>query len=401
MRSNGAPWAAAVATARCLTYNLSGVRKAVRQCIEELPDMQDLLERTHSVLLKPNLLSSSRDPEAHVNTHPAVVQAIAELLKGEFGCDVAIGDSTGSLGTGSTAKAIQISQMDRVALMAGATIYNVDTQPRHVVSFPDGQIYREIPLPSNLSQFDLVISVAKLKTHGLTYVTGPVKNMLGLVPGAGKRQAHLMAPRVWEFSTLLCDLYALLRPGAAFVDGVIGMEGRGPAGGSLRHVELIAASCDPVALDSFCAEVMGFDPLTIPLLAACHERKLGVAAPGSIVVRGEPASAFVLPDFAKPPAYAGALLLRAVPRWLLRQTLHAFSAQYAIIDLEKCSRCGECSRNCPSQAISFNELSRLYQVERSKCIACACCAEVCPCDAVMMQGTYVRRGAQRLSSLFR
>ena len=163
-----APSEATVSTARCIAYNAPQVRKAVRQCVEALPDMQELLGGGKSVLLKPNLLSTRYGPENHINTHPAVVFALAELLIQEFGCAVAIGDSCGSLTHGSTAKAITVSRMDQVAATIGARIYNVDTQPRHVVHFKEGRVYREIPLPSNLDQFDLIISVAKLKTHSLT-----------------------------------------------------------------------------------------------------------------------------------------------------------------------------------------------------------------------------------------
>jgi uncharacterized protein (DUF362 family)/Pyruvate/2-oxoacid:ferredoxin oxidoreductase delta subunit len=384
-RPKRAPSVAIVGTARCISYNLSRVRQAVYQCVQELPDMQERLAEARCVLLKPNLLSSRAGPEDHVNTHPAVVQALAELLINDFDCEVAVGDSCGTLSEGSTALAIANSGMDRAAEAAGARLYNVDTQPRHVAFFPQGRVFKDIPLPSNLEQFDLVISVAKLKTHNLTYVTGPVKNMLGLVPGAGKKQAHLLAPRVEEFSTLLCDLYELLRPGAAFVDGVIGMEGRGPANGSLRHLELLAASCDPVALDSFCSQVMGFEPLSIPLLAQCQERGLGVAAPAGITVRGEPASAFAPDGFARPPTYASSLALRIVPRWLFRGAFGAMTTRRAEIDQDACRRCGECAHNCPSQAIRLDEAARRYEVEPRECIACYCCTEVCPYDAVRVR----------------
>lgn len=391
---------AKVATARCVSYDLQRVRKAVRQCVEELPQMQELFSSARSVLLKPNLLSSEAGPDRHINTHPAVIQALAELMRAEFACRVAIGDSCGSLTPGSTARALENSQMNRVAELTGARIYNVDVQPRHVVAFEQGRLYRQIPLPSNLDQFDLTVSVAKLKTHHLTYVTGPVKNLLGLVPAAGKKQAHLLAPRAEEFATLLCDLYALLRPGAAFVDGIVGMEGRGPNNGKPRRVELIAASCDPVALDSFCAQVMGFDPLTIPLLEQCHERKLGVAAPADIGVLGERAPAFAPQDFAKPPTYVASLFLRILPRRVFRAGFSAFTARHASIDQEKCSRCGECARNCPSRAISFDEASRSYRVHQHKCISCYCCDEVCPSDAILVQNAWMQRTLSWLASPF-
>ena len=390
-----------VGTSRCLAYNLNRVQSAVRRCVAALPDMQERFREARKVLLKPNLLSSSRGPEAHVNTHPAVVQAIAEHLINDFGCEVAIGDSCGTVAEGSTAKAIQLSGMDAVAEKVGATIYNVDAQPRHEVAFPEGEVFKRIPLPANLDQFDLIVSVAKLKTHGLTYVTGPVKNLFGLVPGAEKKHAHLMAPQPQKFAALICDLYQMIRPGAAFIDGVMAMEGAGPANGALRHVEMIAASCDPVALDAFGAQVMGFDPMTVPLLAKCQERGLGTADPAGFLVRGEPASAFAPGDFAKPSAYSRPLLPRLIPSWLFRGAFDAMATRHAVIDPETCIRCGQCEENCPSHAISQGEESGPFVVDPKKCIACYCCTEVCPVDAVAMKSTRLKRFLDRVSSPFR
>jgi uncharacterized protein (DUF362 family)/ferredoxin len=392
---------AAVGTARCISYDLDAVREAVGRCVQELPDLQEALLEAGAVLVKPNLLSSTRGPEEHVNTHPAVVEAVAEMLRDDFGCRVAIGDSCGSFSNDSTERALHRSGMVDVARKLGATIYNVDAQPRETLSFESGWIYTEIPLPSNLDQFDLIVSVAKLKTHMLTWVTGPVKNLFGLVPGGAKKQAHMKAPHPRDFATLLCDLYAALPPAVAFVDGVVGMEGRGPNNGNLRHVELIAAGADPVALDSFCAEVMGFNPTQVPLLAQCRERGLGTVAPADIQVRGEPAEAFALEDFAKPPTYASSPLARLVPRWAIRGLLQAFRTRYASIDVGRCRACGECARNCPSHAISYDEDEGRYHVDRSRCISCYCCAEVCPCDAITVEPTLPTKLADWLQSPFR
>ncbi|NLW51491.1 MAG: DUF362 domain-containing protein [Candidatus Brocadiaceae bacterium] len=379
---------ATVASARCDSYDPRAVRTAVAACVDALPDVQDAFRNARRVLLKPNLLTSRQPIDAHVNTHPAVVQALGEILRGEYGCELAIGDSCGSLTPAATAQAIRNSQMDRVARGLGADLYNVDAQPRHVVAFPQGRICTEITLPGNLDQFDLIVSVAKLKTHGLTYTTGAVKNIFGLVPGTAKKQVHAMAPHTADFVQALCDLYALVRPGVAFMDGVIGMEGRGPAHGRLRRADLIAASGDPVALDSFCAQVMGFRPLRIPLLKQCTLRGLGTAAPEAIDVRGEPAAAFVTRRFARPPAAAGALLLRLLPRRLLQTVVHLVTDRRAVIDHRTCIRCGECERNCPSRAIAFDPVAKRYLVDARRCIACYCCTEVCPNDAIDVRRTW-------------
>ena len=395
-----APRTARVATVRCRSYELVEVRAAVRRCTEALPELQERFDAAESVLLKPNLLSSSRGPDKHVNTHPALVRALAEMLIAEFGCRVAVGDSCGTLTEGSTAAAIRISGMEEVCRQTGASLYNVDMQPRRTEAFDRGELYRNIPLPANLADFDLIVSVAKLKTHSLTGVTGPVKNIFGLVPGAGKKHGHLLAPRADRFAALLCDLYDRIRPRAAFVDGVIGMEGRGPANGALKRADLIAASADPVALDSFCAQVMGFDPLVVPLLARCHERELGVADPRCIEVIGEAAESFTPGGFVRPPTYLSGLTLRLLPGWVFRGLFGALTTRYARVNQEKCVRCGQCALNCPSKAISREEGSGNYVVDRRKCISCYCCAEVCPADAIDIVPARLLRALRRVRRPF-
>jgi len=373
---------ARVAAMRCGSYEPGAVRDAVRRCVDALPYLQEKFRRAKRVLVKPNLLSSTHGPEAHTNTHPAVVQAVAELLISDFGCDVSIGDSCGTLTTGGTAQAIRRSGIEDVCAATGAHVYNVDTQPRHIVAFERGVVWRRIALPSNLDEFDLIVSLAKLKTHSLTGATGPVKNIFGLVPGAAKKEAHMLAPRLDRFAELLCDLYDCVRPGAAFVDGIVGMEGRGPSGGPLKQTELIGASADAVALDAYCADVMGMDPMQVPLLAACAARDLGTAALDRIAVIGEPARAFAPDGFAPPPTAASGLLLRVLPRWVTRGVFSSLMSRYAHVVQSRCIQCGECARNCPSKAIVHDEAANRYHVVRKGCISCYCCAEACPVAAI-------------------
>jgi uncharacterized protein (DUF362 family)/Pyruvate/2-oxoacid:ferredoxin oxidoreductase delta subunit len=382
-----------VSSARCISHTIGCVRPAVQKCLGDLPGMEDIFRAADRVLLKPNLLSSTSGPGEHVNTHPSTIFVLAELLQSDFGCEVWIGDSCGTFSQDSTARALSNSGMASVAEQTGARLYNVDAEPRAPVRCDRAVIYTDIPLPRTLAQFDVIVSVAKLKTHMLTYVTGPVKNMFGLVPGAAKKRAHMLAPHPLDFATLLCDLYSVLPPMVAFVDGVVGMEGRGPKNGPLRHVELLAASSDPVALDSYCAQVMGFDPMRVPLLAECSARRLGTVRPADIAVWGPPAEAFAPTDFAKPPTFLASRLAAMVPPWLVRGALLTFASRYARIDQERCIRCGECARNCPSGAISADPEAQRHSVDRRLCISCYCCAEVCPSDAIKVEPTRPARAA--------
>jgi uncharacterized protein (DUF362 family) len=53
----------------------------------------------------------------------------------------------------------------------------------------------------------------------------------------------------------------------SIVDGIVGMEGNGPASGDRRPVGLIVAGGNPVAVDAVCARLMGFDPARLALVA--------------------------------------------------------------------------------------------------------------------------------------
>ena len=89
---------------------------------------------------------------------------------------------------------------------------------------------------------DLVINLPKMKTHTLTRYTGAVKNLLGVLPGGRKREIHVRAPGVTEFSRALVDILELVRPQLNIMDGILGMEGNGPGTSGTPHAyNLLAA----------------------------------------------------------------------------------------------------------------------------------------------------------------
>jgi NADH:ubiquinone oxidoreductase subunit F (NADH-binding)/(2Fe-2S) ferredoxin/NAD-dependent dihydropyrimidine dehydrogenase PreA subunit len=64
---------------------------------------------------------------------------------------------------------------------------------------------------------------------------------------------------------------------------------------------------------------------------------------------------------------------------------HACKAliQYSI-DVEKCTGCGRCLRNCPAEAISGSK-KEPHSIDLEKCTKCGTCLEVCKFDAVMVE----------------
>ncbi len=50
------------------------------------------------------------------------------------------------------------------------------------------------------------------------------------------------------------------------VDGIVAMEGNGPVAGDRRAEGILVAGANPVAVDTTCARLMGFDPARLPLV---------------------------------------------------------------------------------------------------------------------------------------
>ena len=122
---------------------------------------------------------------------------------------------------------------------------------------------------------DIIISLPKFKTHGLTVITGAIKNSYGFLPGAQKAKLHKAAGSPERFHELVVEVFRLRVPDLFLVDAVVGMEGNGPASPDLRDIGLILASDNAVALDAVMATMMGCEPGRLRFLQKAKEAGLG------------------------------------------------------------------------------------------------------------------------------
>ena len=112
---------------------------------------------------------------------------------------------------GSTAKAMDVTGLREVAEATGASLADFDREPSEVLDIPDGVMLKKLRVPKLLREIDLFVTLPKMKTHGLTMLTGAIKNQLGLVPGRGKKDVHLAAPKPALLAQAMVDIYSVVR----------------------------------------------------------------------------------------------------------------------------------------------------------------------------------------------
>ena len=80
-----------VSIVKCESYESARVYQKIKEGINLLGGINSFVKRGEQVLLRPNFLTG-RPPEKSVNTHPAIVGAVAKLVM-EAGARPVIGDS--------------------------------------------------------------------------------------------------------------------------------------------------------------------------------------------------------------------------------------------------------------------------------------------------------------------
>jgi uncharacterized protein (DUF362 family)/NAD-dependent dihydropyrimidine dehydrogenase PreA subunit len=379
---------ATVAIVRCKTYGADEVQAAVRRGIDLLGGTSAFIRKGERILLKPNALWAT-DPLHCVVTHPELFGAVARLFV-VHGATVTYGDSPGGIGRSSAT----LRRCGFTASVRDLAVAAADFDHGASVSYPAGRSSKVLFIANGVLEADGVISLPKLKTHGLTTMTCAIKNQFGCVPGLAKGEYHARFPDVYDFSRLLADITGFVRPRLYVVDAIWAMEGNGPQSGDPKPLQCLLFSSDPVALDTVACRLMNCPPEFVPTIEAGVAAGLGVGAMQDIRLVGDPLEEFVDRTFRikrmKPSRLPANAFLLGLRRHFTRRP---------VISARQCSRCGRCIQVCPvdpkairwkgdtQQTIQRNPPRYDYQ----RCIRCFCCHEMCPSRAITIQHPLLQR----------
>ncbi|MCD4744564.1 MAG: DUF362 domain-containing protein [Desulfobacteraceae bacterium] len=372
-----------VALIRCESYNYDEVKKSVQKGIALLGGISLFVKNNENILLKPNMLIGDA-PEKCVTTHPVVFETVAELFL-SAGANVFYGDSPALGSSQKVAKKAGLAEKaDKLNIQMADFKTGVD------LFFEKGLQNKKFTIAKAILDNDGVISLPKLKTHGLEKFTGAVKNQFGCIPGALKGEFHVKLPNAEDFAKMLVDLNNFVNPRLYIMDGIYGMEGNGPRGGTPKKMNILLLSKDPVALDATVCRLINLDPEYVPTIKYGMEAGTGTYLKNEIELVGDDFKQFQINNFKinkkplkpyKPSAVVPFLNKAIVPK--------------PYIITEKCVKCGTCVGMCPAKpkALFFkhgNEaIPPMYNYD--DCIRCFCCQEICPESAIKLKTPFLRK----------
>ncbi len=241
------------------------------------------------VAIKINLSGAK---EIYANTHYETVESLIQYLREKFAIRqiTVVEGSDGAYFSSKTTWDIFYKFKYKEVELQGARLCDLDelpheeTLPVETVSGPQQVQFCRFPA-------DYLISVVPPKTHNIFPVSLSIPNLIGFVkPEQRVLMFGATAPEMKRinfsqsekyFQLVQCanrNFVALLKripPSLVLIDGLYGMEGKGPIKGSPVFHGFAVASEDAVAADALATHVMGFNPDDVPYLEMAFHEGLG------------------------------------------------------------------------------------------------------------------------------
>jgi len=355
-------------------YVYDEVYAAVQSAVGLLGGLARFVPSGSKVFVKINHLSPPSPAERGIVTHPVFTEAVLGLLK-QITSDITVGDDIDS----GQEDGFEVSGYRQMCKRMGVKLLNLREEGFVRKECKDGCTLKQAYIAKAALDADVVINLPKLKTHSLTVLTCAIKNMYGVLPGGIRRRYHAAYVARHDFNHMLVDVYSQAKPQLNIMDGIMAMEGEGPAGGSMRDVGVVLACADAVALDAVAATIIEMNPVDVPAIRYAAERDFGVANIEHIEIVGATIDSVKVADFKHPASSSGAAMEKA-PRFLSSFIINQLDVKPKVIK-GKCTGCTECEKVCPVEAITM--VDELAKVNDGLCIKCLCCHEVCRYDAII------------------
>ncbi|HOP05391.1 MAG TPA: DUF362 domain-containing protein [Tenuifilaceae bacterium] len=146
-------------------------------------------------------------------------------------------------------------------------------------SFPGAPNLKNLEVVREVFEVDYFINIPVAKHHASTILTNAMKNMMGLNTRAFNVTFHLNGPKRNDpefLATCIAEMNLVRKPDLIVADVTEVITTNGPVGpGEMVKPMRVVAGTDPVAVDAFCATLLGFNPERVLTVQKGFELGLG------------------------------------------------------------------------------------------------------------------------------
>lgn len=220
-------------------------KKMIKELLSAL-EIEKAIDKNAKIGIKPNLVLA-KPASSGATTDPQMVEAVIDYLQGAGFNNICILE--GSWVGDRTARAFKVCGYEDISKGYKVPLY--DLQQDTYKSYDAGGI--ELNVCDKVMDIDYLINMPVLKGHCQTSVTCSLKNLKGCIPNTEKRKFHTMG-----LHKPIAYLSKVIKSDLILVDGLVG-DLNFEEGGNPVQMNRIIAGVDPVLVDSYVTELMGYE----------------------------------------------------------------------------------------------------------------------------------------------
>lgn len=225
-------------------------------------DVKSMIRKDAKIVLKPNLVVP-KPSSSGATTSPEVVEGVIRCLKDNGFHNIIIAESSG-IGE-STTVAYKVCGYERLSAKYNIPLLDLKTDKTKTLTY-EGMSFKICATPL---EADFLINMPVLKAHCQTSLTCALKNLKGCIPDSEKRRFHALG-----LHNPIAILNKLLKSHLIIVDGIMG-DLTFEEGGTPVEMNRIILATDPVLVDAYAAQLIGYNLEDIPYILKAENLGIG------------------------------------------------------------------------------------------------------------------------------
>ena len=224
--------------------------------------LSEMIDKDARIGIKPNLVDAVPACMGST-THPEIVEGLIEYLQASGHRDITIME--GSWVGGNTLESYDVCGFDLIKDKYGVKLVDTQKSPSHPVDC-SGTV---LNICDCVDDIDFLINIPVIKGHAQTHITCALKNMKGLIPNSEKRRFHSLG-----LHDPIARLCTGIKQDFILIDHICG-DLEFEDGGNPTQTDCILAALDPVLVDAYVCQLLGYEIEEVPYVKLAGELGVG------------------------------------------------------------------------------------------------------------------------------